>query len=115
WKKGDRYGVILTDHISGRPIDLLAERSREAVIECLKEHPGLEVISRDRMGLFADAARQAAPQAVQVADRWHLVKNVGDLVDQILGFAPISLPIARNDGRTLSTEVVEEADVKTST
>lgn len=95
WRKGQRYGVILSDHISGRPVDLLAECTREAVIEHLKEHANLEVITRDRSELFADAARQAVPKAVQVADRWHLIKNIGDLVDEILGVTSVSIPVIK--------------------
>jgi len=49
WRKGTRYGVILCDHISGRPVDLLAECTKEAVMECLKDHPALDPSSTVRI------------------------------------------------------------------
>jgi len=114
WRKGERYGVILSDHISGRPIDLLDECTKEAVIERLKEHPTLEVITRDRLGLFADAVQQAVPQAVQVADRWHLIKNIGELMDKVLGFTSVSIPVAQVENKRSSSTTIQKTDAKTN-
>jgi hypothetical protein len=65
-------------------VDLLPDREAECVVAWLKEHPEIEIISRDRSGLYADAARQGDPQAVQVADRWHLLQNLGDAIFRFL-------------------------------
>lgn len=71
-RKGQSYATIVVDLESGQPIDLLPERSAECVAQWLQEHPGVEIISRDRGGIYAEGARQGAPDAVQVADRCDL-------------------------------------------
>ena len=69
WRKGHRYGTILCDLERGAVVDLLPDRDAESVQNWLRAHPGAEVISRDRASAYAEAARKAAPKAVQVADR----------------------------------------------
>lgn len=76
WRKGHRYGTILCDLERGKAIDLLPDRSEESTERWLHEHPGAEIVSRDRASLYAEAATKAAPHAVQVADRWHLLHNL---------------------------------------
>lgn len=82
FRKGVSYGTILIDLGRRRPIDLLPDLSAETLTQWLKSHPEIEVVSRDRSMIYADAARTGAPQAEQVADRWHLLKNLGDLVER---------------------------------
>jgi transposase len=76
WRKGQRYGTILCDLERRRPVDLLPERSADSLSCWLKEHPEVEIISRDRGDEYIKGASQGAPQAVQVADRWHLLLNL---------------------------------------
>ena len=76
WRKGHRYGTILCDLERGKVVDLLPDRSAESTAEWLRAHPGTEIVSRDRASLYAQAATTAAPQAIQVADRWHLLHNL---------------------------------------
>jgi len=76
WRKGHRYGTILCDLERGKVVDLLPDRSAESTAQWLRVHPGAEIISRDRASLYAQAATAAVPQAVQVADRWHLLHNL---------------------------------------
>jgi transposase len=76
WKRGRRYGTILCDLERRRPVDLLPERSADSFAPWLKAHPGVEIISRDRGDEDIKGANQGAPEAVQVADRWHLLVNL---------------------------------------
>src|SRR5579883_2952223 len=85
WRKGQRYGTILCDLEKGRVVDLLSDRQSSSVVAWLREHgPPPQVIARDRAGAYADAARQGAPQAIQVADRWHLLRNLREALEQVL-------------------------------
>ncbi len=83
-KKGRAYGTILVDLEARRPVDLLPDRSAASLETWLKAHPGTTIICRDRGGAYADGARQGAPDAVQVADRWHLFANLGDMLERLL-------------------------------
>lgn len=83
-KRGRTYGTILVNLETQEVIDLLPDRTAEALAAWLRQHPEVEIISRDRGGAYADGARQGAPQAVQVADRFHLVKNVVEGLDRFL-------------------------------
>lgn len=78
FRKGHRYGTILCDLERRCPIDLLPERSADALCDWLKEHPEVEIISRDRGDDYIRGATAGAPQALQVADRWHLLRNLRD-------------------------------------
>lgn len=84
FRRGRRYGTILVDLDRHRPVDLLPDRSAHAVAQWLTAHPGAQIISRDRGGDYAVGAREGAPQALQIADRFHLVKNLGELVERIV-------------------------------
>lgn len=81
WKKGQNYGTILVDLERSTVADLLPERSAEQVAHWLEQHSTIEVVSRDRFGLYAQAAHRGAPQAVQVADRFHLLMNLKEAVE----------------------------------
>src|SRR5262245_33386266 len=82
-RKRHTYGTILVDLERRQPVALLPERTAEPVAQWLREHPGVEVIARDRSSTYAEGARQGAPNATQVADRFHLMQNLAEALDQI--------------------------------
>jgi transposase len=84
FRKGHTYGTILVDLERGRVIDLLPDRTAATLTAWLKRHPGIRVISRDRASAYSQAATDAAPNAVQVADRFHLLVNLREAVERAL-------------------------------
>jgi transposase len=93
YKRGDTYGTIVVDLERHQVIDLLPGRSSDTVKVWLQGHPEIEVISRDRASTYADAARQGAAQATQVADRFHLIKNVREKLKDLLDRKRTCLPL----------------------
>lgn len=83
-RKAKTYGTILVDLDKHQPIDLLEGRTAEGLRDWLQAHPGVEVITRDRSGEYARGAREGAPQAMQVADRWHLLQNLEQVLERLL-------------------------------
>lgn len=84
WKRGLRYGTLICDLERGLPIDLLASRDAATVSAWLEKHPTIHTISRDGSLEYAKAIRKGAPQAREVSDRWHLVKNLAGCVSVLL-------------------------------
>jgi transposase len=80
WKRRLRYGTLICDLEVGLPIDLLPDRSVETVSAWLLKHPSIDIVSRDGSSEYASAIKKGAPQARQVSDRWHLVKNLAACV-----------------------------------
>jgi transposase len=84
FRRNKTYGTILVDLELRQVIDLLNGRDAQSLSDWLAKHPGVEIISRDRATAYAEAARTAAPPAQQVADRWHLLKNLTDAFERVL-------------------------------
>jgi transposase len=76
WRKGHRYGTIVVDLERGCPIDVLEDRASETVAAWLQAHPDVKVVARDRAEAYAAGIRDGAPDATQVADRFHLLQNI---------------------------------------
>jgi len=92
WKKGQIYGTILVDLERRKPIELLPDRREETVKAWLLTHPEIEVISRDRGGEYAAAAKKGAPQAQQIADKFHLLLNLREKLKELMARKQKLLP-----------------------
>jgi transposase len=94
WKRGARYGTIILDLETHTLIDVLPDREAESVKTWLEAHPEIEFVSRDRAGAYADGAARGAPQAKQIADKWHLAKNLGDAMEDYVKRKRLKVPAA---------------------
>ncbi|MGW0277300.1 ISL3 family transposase [Streptomyces sp. NPDC003006] len=81
-KRDRKYGTVLVNAEGRKVVDLPPGQEKELVASWLSEHPGDEIICRDRAGGYAEAANAGAPQALQVADRWHLWDNLAHAVER---------------------------------
>jgi transposase len=100
WKRGHRYGTIICDLEKRRVIDILPDREAATVTTWLAAHPTISVIARDRGAGYIQAATEGRPDAIQVADRWHLMENASaafltvvqrSMRTSVLPWAPVSL------------------------
>src|SRR2546430_1324025 len=114
WKKGQTYGIILVDLETRRPIELLPDRSTETVKAWLRGHPEVVIVSRDRGGEYAAAARKGASQAQQIADRFHLLKNLRERLKEVMDRKHSCLPEVKehaSDAIPAKAQGLKEASV----
>jgi transposase len=84
WKRRLRYGTLICDLENNTPIEVLPDREVETVSAWFEKHPTVEIVSRDRSSEYAAGISKGAPQALQVADLWHIGKNLADSVSALL-------------------------------
>jgi transposase len=83
-RRGQTFATLLVNLEQHQVIDVLEGREAEPLAHWLQDHPGVSVLARDRSDAYALAGRTGAPQALQIADRFHLVKNVGDALKELV-------------------------------
>lgn len=117
FRRGHTYGTILVDLEKRVPVDLLPDREAKSVEDWLQAHPGVAIISRDRGNCYVEGATKGAPNAVQVADRWHLLRNLGDALEKFLTRKHKLLKLVKTRVTAITAAVnvtsSEDSDVKT--
>src|SRR5260221_4755799 len=85
FRRGHSYGTLLVDLTSHRPVDVLPDRTADTLSRWLRAHPGVHYVGRARSPEYARGASEGAPSAQQVVDRWHLLKNLREALERVLG------------------------------
>src|SRR5215467_11243895 len=84
FRRGRKFGTIVVDLQTHKVLDVLPDRTADTSADWMSTHPEIELVSRDRGGDYAAAARKAVPKATQTADRFHLLKNLGEALEGVL-------------------------------
>lgn len=113
-RKGQEYGTILVDLEARQPVDVLDSRTAEAVAEWLRAHPGVEIVSRDRGSEYVKGVTEGAPEAEQVADRWHLLSNLREALVVFLEKKPTALAAAAEGTQSAGQDSLSVSGVLTN-
>ena len=81
FRRGRKFGTILVDLDLHQVIDLLADRSSQTAADWMRAHPEIDYVSRDRGKDYTQGASEGAPQATQISDRFHLMKNFVEAIE----------------------------------
>lgn len=108
FRRGARYGTILVDLERRKVVDLLPERSQESLVGWLRRHPGVETATRDRSNIYREALAKGAPDATRVAERWRLLHNLAQALEEFLlqkgpALRRAAAPEAAPEGRSEDT------------
>jgi len=106
-RKGRKYGTILVDLERHAVVDLLPDRTSVVLETWLRAHPGVELITRDRSGSYSEGATRGAPNAIQIADRFHLLANLTETLKQIVERNPGVLKISQQSPASCMPENIE--------
>jgi transposase len=107
FRRGHRYGTILVDLQQRKVIDLLPDREATTLATWIESHCGVQIVTRDRSGAYAEGIRSGAPEALQIADRWHLLKNLRETLERALQ--------NRQSGLQAAAEVIKQQQRCTDT
>ena len=110
FRKHHTYGTILVDLEQSRPIALLKDRESETLSAWLQAHPGVKTVSRDRSKAYEKGIRTGAPQAIQVADRFHLLQNLSQTLEQVFGTHAEALKEVEKQVFRTDTKVLKEVE-----
>jgi len=110
FRKGHTYGTLLCDLEQGKIIDLLPDRQAATLAGWLKAHPTVEIVTRDRSRAYAEGTTVGAPQAIQVADRWHLANNLVGALEATLARYPSCLQGAPAQEKAANSKSEELSD-----
>lgn len=111
YRKGHTYGTILVDRETGKAVDLIRSRDKEDIISWLKAHPDIETVTRDRAECYIRSIRSALPDAVQIADRFHLVVNYSDSISRIAQKLLATLKRAKT-GKPVSSGHTDDKEIR---
>lgn len=112
-RKGHNYGTLIVDLEQRCPIDVLPERTAESVEQWLKAHPTVEIVCRDRYPNFIEGIQAGAPDATQIADRWHLLKNISALLQRVCSGFNQELQAVADQLADISAQTDEAAPAET--
>jgi len=100
FRRGRTFGTVLVDLQRHQILDLLPDRQKETAAAWMQTHPEITHVSRDRSSEYASAVAAGAPQAIQVADRFHVAKNLSEAVQQLLARVLLEIKTARKASRS---------------
>ncbi|MCB0188882.1 MAG: ISL3 family transposase, partial [Caldilineaceae bacterium] len=110
--KGHTYGTIVVDQERHEVIDLLPDREPDTIANWLKAHPGIEIVTRDRGHNYIEGVTSGAPEAIQVADRFHLLQNLTDTLKRMFDRQPKQLrEAAKLAVEAVTAPTIEATDV----
>jgi transposase len=113
YRKGQAYGTLICDLETHEIIDVLMGRDSETLESWLKQHPHIEIVSRDRATSYASAVRNALPAAIQIADRFHITQNLLDALKETMkSFMPQMIEIPAEMDSKQQEEIIIPQRVK---
>jgi transposase len=109
YKKGSTYGTIIVDGRTHKPIDLLDGRDGKGLKEWLKKNQQVKIVTRDRASAYASAISEVLPEAMQIADRFHLHQNLLDAIKTVTAQQmPSKVKIVQNGEQKAVEQVKQE-------